>query len=73
MLTLPGVAGVDDLHVWTLTSRMDVASGHVVVADGADSHEVLDRVSTTLAEEYHIAHSTNQCEPSGHTEGKSPV
>ena len=73
LLALPGVAGVHDLHVWTLTSGMDAASGHVVVADGADNHAVLDRVSALLADEYHVAHSTIQCEPSGHVDRESPI
>jgi len=73
LLGVPGVAGVHDLHVWTLTSGMDAASGHVVVAEGADNHDVLDRVSTVLADEYHVAHSTIQCEPVGHTDRQSPV
>ena len=70
---LPGVAGVHDLHIWTLTSGMDAASGHVVVADGADPHAVLDRVSALLADEHNVAHSTIQCEPAGHRDRESPV
>jgi cobalt-zinc-cadmium efflux system protein len=73
LLALPGVAGVHDLHVWTLTSGMDAASGHVVVADGADDHAVLDQVSTILADDYHVAHSTIQCEPAGHVDRESPI
>ena len=73
LLSLPGVADVHDLHVWTLTSGMDAASGHVVVAEGADNHDVLDRVSAVLADEYHVAHSTIQCEPASHKDRESPV
>ena len=40
---LDGVVDVHDLHVWTLTSEMDVASAHVTVGAGTDSHAVLDR------------------------------
>ena len=36
------VINVHDLHVWTLTSDMEVASAHLRVADGSDSHGVLD-------------------------------
>ena len=73
LLTVPGVTGVHDLHVWTLTSGIDAASAHVVLADGADSHQVLDAVTTVLADEYEVAHSTIQCEPAGHTDRQSPV
>lgn len=71
--SLASVAGVHDLHIWTLTSGMDAASGHIVVADGADNHEVLDRVSEVLADDYHVAHSTIQCEPTDHADRESPV
>lgn len=73
LLTVPGVAGVHDLHVWTLTSGMDAASGHVVLAVGADNHAVLDQVTTVLADEYHVAHSTIQCEPADHIDRESPI
>jgi len=73
LLAVPGVASVHDLHIWTITSGMDAASGHVVVAEGTSADEVLDRVTTVLADEYHVAHSTIQCEPVGHTDRESPV
>src|SRR5262245_25879358 len=62
---LPGVVDVHDLHVWTLTSEMDVASAHVMVGVGADSHAVLDG-ARTLLEGHHIAHATIQVEPDDH-------
>ena len=43
LAALPGVVDVHDLHVWTLTSEMDVASAHVMVSPTADAHAVLDR------------------------------
>jgi cobalt-zinc-cadmium efflux system protein len=33
LLAVRGVAGVHDLHVWTLTSGMNALSAHVVIAD----------------------------------------
>ena len=72
-IEVAGVTEVHDLHVWTLTSSMDTASGHVVVADGADSHAVLDQVTTVLADEYRVTHSTIQCEPATHTDRESPI
>ena len=73
LLGLPGVEGVHDLHVWTLTSGMDAASGHVVVATGADGDAVLDQITTVLTDEFEVAHSTIQCEPAGHTDRTSPI
>lgn len=73
LVTLPGVASVHDLHVWTVTSGMDAASGHVVLADGADSIQVLEAVTAVLNTEYSVAHSTIQCESAGHIDPASPV
>jgi len=64
---IPGVVGVHDLHVWTLTSDMDAASAHLVTADGVDAHGVLDDARALLADRYLIAHGTFQVEPSSHT------
>lgn len=70
---LPGVADVHDLHIWTVTSGLDTASGHVVLADDAELHAVLDRVTALLAEEYHVTHATIQCEPASHEEHVNPI
>ena len=64
--SLEGVAGVHDLHVWTLTSEMDAASAHLVTSAAADSHAVLDRARSCLADGYGIAHGTFQVEPGDH-------
>ncbi len=61
-----GVVDVHDLHVWTLTSEMEVATAHLMVAAGADSHAVLDQARELLAERHGIAHSTLQVEPDDH-------
>ncbi len=70
---LPGVAGVHDLHVWTLTSGIETASGHVTVADGAEYHGVLDAVADLLRTAHGITHATIQCEPAGHQEPENPI
>ena len=70
---LPGVADVHDLHIWTVTSGLDTATGHVVLADDAELHAVLDRVTALLAEEYHVTHATIQCEPASHEEHVNPI
>jgi len=64
---LPGVVDVHDLHVWTLTSDMEVASAHVVVAGEGEVHAVLDQARTLLAERYGVDHATLQVEPADHT------
>lgn len=60
------VTDVHDLHVWTLTSEMEVATAHLVVRDVGDTHAVLDTARTLLAERYKIDHATLQVEPEDH-------
>lgn len=64
---LPDVIDVHDLHVWTLTSNMDVASVHLMIPDEADPHPVLDRARHLLREDHGIDHATLQVEPASHT------
>ena len=61
------VVDVHDVHVWTLTSEMDVATVHLVVAEGSDTHHVLDRARDVLRDDYGIDHATVQVEPDTHT------
>jgi cobalt-zinc-cadmium efflux system protein len=61
-----GVVDVHDLHVWTLTSEMDVASVHLMVSEGTDSHAVLDRARVILRDNHGIGHATLQVEPDTH-------
>jgi cobalt-zinc-cadmium efflux system protein len=65
LLAVPGVVDVHDLHVWTLTSEMDVASAHVMIGAGVDSHGVLDQARVLLLD-HEIAHATIQVEPDDH-------
>ncbi|MFI9010156.1 cation diffusion facilitator family transporter [Actinosynnema sp. NPDC053489] len=60
---LPGVAEAHDLHIWTLTSGMEVASAHLTTRDRVDPAEVLRAAQALLAERYHIEHATLQVEP----------
>jgi len=63
---ITGVIDVHDLHVWTLTSAMDVASAHLMVTADADGHAVLDEARAMLQGRYGIEHATFQVEPEGH-------
>lgn len=62
---VPGVAGVHDLHVWTLTSGLRVASAHLDLAATGESAVVLQQATTLLGEELGIEHVTLQVEPAG--------
>lgn len=59
--SMPGVAGVHDLHLWTLTSGMHVATAHLV-AGPADREEVLAGAQVLLRERHGIDHATVQVE-----------
>jgi cobalt-zinc-cadmium efflux system protein len=60
--SVPGVAGVHRLHLWTLTSDLEVASAHLIVQPDADLHEVLDQAQLLLQDRYNVAHTTLQLE-----------
>jgi len=62
---IAGVVDVHDLHVWTLTSEMEVATVHIMTGDGIDPHPILDRARSIL-QEHAIAHATLQVEPESH-------
>lgn len=63
LAALPGVRDVHDLHVWTLTSGMNVATAHLVSAPGADVQEILRLGQEVLRDTHAIAHATLQVEP----------
>jgi len=66
LAALPGVVDVHDLHVWTLTSEMEVATAHLQVQPGTDPHAVLDQARVVLHERHRLDHATLQVEPSDH-------
>lgn len=58
----PGVAGVHDLHAWSLTSDDSSLSVHVELAPGADAESVRIAVAAVLLERFRIVHATIQTE-----------
>ncbi|MET7879454.1 cation diffusion facilitator family transporter [Micromonospora profundi] len=63
LAAVPGVVEVHDLHVWTLTSGMEVASAHLTMAPDAEVGTVLTAARTALQEDFRIEHATLQIEP----------
>lgn len=63
LAAVPGVCDVHDLHVWTLTSGMDVASAHLTIRAADQLGEVLTAARDVLRERYGISHATLQVEP----------
>jgi cobalt-zinc-cadmium efflux system protein len=73
LAAVPGVCDVHDLHVWTLTSGMEVASAHLTLDPAADMGAVLATARETLHEQFHIDHATLQVEPAGGRGACQPV
>lgn len=59
---LPGVVGVHDLHVWSIASGLDALSGHVEMARGVSSKDLLARARAMLHDRFGIDHITLQLE-----------
>jgi cobalt-zinc-cadmium efflux system protein len=59
--TVPGVVGVHDLHVWTVTSGLVAMSAHAVVPDMTGAQDVLERMHAAMRE-MGIEHVTVQLE-----------
>lgn len=73
ILDVPGVIDAHDLHVWALTSGLNVLSVHVVKTAEADAGQVLDRLCECLADHFDIEHSTFQLELPQHREHEAPL
>ena len=63
LAAVPGVCDVHDLHVWTLTSGMDVASAHLSLEPAAELGTVLTTAREALHRDFAIDHATLQVEP----------
>lgn len=66
LAALDGVTEVHDLHLWTLTSGMDVATAHLRVEERAEAHGVLDAAQELLRTRHGLEHCTLQIEPEAH-------
>lgn len=66
-LQVPGVHGVHDLHVWSLSRSLRMLSAHVVVEDVSlsEASALQRRLKSIMHERYAIDHSTLQLECEG--------
>jgi cobalt-zinc-cadmium efflux system protein len=62
MHEVPGVSGVHDIHVWTISSGNEALSAHVTIAAGASHKETLDWLQKRLRSGFNIGHVTIQLE-----------
>jgi len=67
LLTVDGVEGVHDLHVWSVSSTDSVLSAHLQVADTrvSSATQVVDEVKRRLAARFGIDHATLEIECRG--------
>jgi len=63
LAAIPGVRDVHDLHLWTLTSGMLVATAHLVSDEGAQTPDLLEGAKEVLREKHGVLHATLQVEP----------
>ena len=62
LLTVPGVQGIHDLHVWALTSGKNSLTVHLVIDMGAAQQGVLQAAARLLEERFKLTHTTIQVE-----------
>jgi cobalt-zinc-cadmium efflux system protein len=62
ILETAGVAGVHDLHIWTISSGMEALSAHISHDDSIGHADLLGRVRARLHDTYGIDHLTIQME-----------
>lgn len=65
ILATPGVVGLHDLHIWSLTTGVEALSAHVIVRpeDLGHSDRILEQLNHELDQHFRIAHTTIQIEP----------
>ncbi len=69
ILRVPGVAGVHDLHIWSISSTNLALSGHLELVDStlSEAGEILVTVKDMLTRDFNIGHATLELEPLGAT------
>jgi cobalt-zinc-cadmium efflux system protein len=65
IISIRGVIGVEDLHVWTIRSGLVSLSAHVAVDEARPGREMLTEIRHTLHQRFGIDHLTIQLEPEG--------
>jgi cobalt-zinc-cadmium efflux system protein len=68
LAALPGVTGVHDLHIWSMSTTEVALTAHVILPWETYSPTMLVDASAELARRFKIGHVTIQLEPTGHGE-----
>lgn len=62
LATLPGVAGIHDLHIWAMSTTETALTAHLVLPTGGHEDALLARAGTELHDRFGIEHATLQIE-----------
>lgn len=74
LLGIPGVTGLHDLHVWSITSGKISLTSHLVYdPNQVDAEALLGTVKALLHDRYEIEHSTLQLETSACAQAEEPL
>lgn len=73
LLSVQGVEGIHELHVWMLTSGFISLSAHIRASQGENTSQLLARLNTHLRDHHKITHSTLQIEPVDFQDRQSTV
>jgi cobalt-zinc-cadmium efflux system protein len=67
MQSVDGVLDVHDLHIWSLGSHSHALACHIIVCEmpASECSRILDALSVTLHNRFHITHPTIQFETTG--------
>jgi cobalt-zinc-cadmium efflux system protein len=65
LLSLPGVQGLHDLHIWAMSTTETALTCHLVMPGGQPKDAVLAQACETLTQRFNIGHSTIQVETDG--------
>lgn len=66
----PGVKGIHDLHIWSLTSGVNAMSVHIVRDKMLSQNELLKTLTDQITANFKISHTTIQIEEEGYEEGE---
>jgi cobalt-zinc-cadmium efflux system protein len=66
LTALPGVLGVHDLHIWSMSTTEVALTAHVIVPWETCSPRLLAETASEIERRFKIGHITIQLEPAGH-------
>ena len=62
LLSLPGVTGLHDLHIWGMSTTETALTCHLIMPEGHPGDAVLNQISLQLEHQFGIHHATIQIE-----------